>query len=144
MKKRIALLILFVSLVLLGCTHKTSSFSDDRFSANAVVKNNKIVITFTSVPTGSAYIKDAQLYKEDNEGNSEWIGKCSLSQSHVGKDVPINAVCPIEGKGKYYIRLHLKHIETSSYKPVNGETCLKYNNGNWECESGGEVYFVVE
>ena len=134
--------LLGLSLLFMGCVAPEHSFSDGRFDARIQVEDGKLVITFTKVPF-PASISDITIEKKvGGDVGYEYYSDCE-ADARVEKGKPVSLDCLPSEPGTYLLRFKITHFHGSGYRPVEGETCLQYGDGHWECESRGRLEFKV-
>ena len=137
---------LLITTFLFGCTHKTNSITDERFDYKLTARDGKLIITFTKVPEKiDAFIYKASIekYTDKEAGETEFITDCNAGKP-IKKDQEIVFNCYPKNNGEYEFRFGIKHTESSSYKPVSGENCIKYSDGHWDCTAGATAEFAIE
>ncbi len=151
LKKIFILLVLFSLIFLTACTSDSKKWMrDKRFDFELNLGDNDLTLVFTKTPNFNATVTSVNIdfYKKNEYGEVEpWTSKeCSIvnGSTRIVKDNVMHFNCSLKDVESeknidhYEVKFKISHTSPLSYKPVNGETCLKYSS-KWDCSTGGGI-----
>ena len=121
------------------------SVLDERFACEGGLTGDSIDILFTKKPEGDYYVTNPELENNDlGMGTAGKFRDCKINGGSKPREGDsISFQCKPEDDGDYSLHFDLKHSEPASYRPSEGETCLKSQSG-WNCNTKGRLSFTIK
>ncbi len=143
MVKKFYMFLVLVLIFALGCIHQDYGVLDNRFMFRYKIYygGEELILNFTDVPFSDAYLSEVEAEHYNNETEDIEFYNCNvLGGTRIEKNREITIKCdiPKDFKGELEYRFKITHSKPLTYKPSEGETCLKYTQG-WNCETRGHV-----